>query len=479
MPPPTGVDAPTMAATPTTAPSDGGGGGSGGSGSSSGSGHSVGADPAILAAMAAAAAAVWGPNPPPSPAVPGGWRISASDRSRATVNPIRNLVQGIGGSPNPEKELLDLSVGDPTAYGNLRVPDEVLDAAVGILRGRKHNGYAPSFGLPAAREAVAARYTTPAAPLTPEDVVMTVGTSGALELAIGAVADAGQSVLMARPGFPLFRTLAEGMGVRVATYDLLPDAGWEVDLDSLAAAVDDTTAAIIVNNPSNPCGSVYSAAHLAAIAAVASAARLPIIADEVYAGMAFDGVPWTPLSSVSADVPVLTVGGLSKQSVVPGWRCGWLLLHDAGGVLTASGVRAGVRALTTRMMAPHRPTQALVPTLLSDAPAIVAARRDLLRTLADHAAFAVTALAGVPALTVLPAAGSMYVMVRVDCAALGLVDDATFVAALRSEESVFVLPGACFDAPGYVRLVFCAPRGVLSEAFARMRAFCVRRVGRK
>eukprot|EP00170_Pyropia_yezoensis_P006187 contig_25156_g6206 len=468
-----------MAATPTTAPGDGGSGGSGGNGSSSGSDHSVGADPAILAAMAAAAAAVWGPNPPPSPAVPGGWRIAASDRSRATVNPIRNLVQGIGGSPNPEKELLDLSVGDPTAYGNLRVPDEVLDAAVGILRGRKHNGYAPSFGLPAAREAVAARYTTPAAPLTPEDVVMTVGTSGALELAIGAVANAGQSVLMARPGFPLFRTLAEGMGVRVATYDLLPDAGWEVDLDSLAAAVDDTTAAVIVNNPSNPCGSVYSAAHLAAIAAVASAARLPIIADEVYAGMAFDGVPWTPLSSVSADVPVLTVGGLSKQSVVPGWRCGWLLLHDAGGVLTSSGVRAGVRALTTRMMAPHRPTQALVPTLLSDAPAIVAARGDLLRTLADHAAFAVTALAGVPALTVLPAAGSMYVMVRVDCAALGLVDDAAFVAALRSEESVFVLPGACFDAPGYVRLVFCAPRGVLSEAFARMRAFCVRRVGRK
>jgi len=403
--------------------------------------------------------------------------LAASDRSRATVNPIRNLVQGITGAPNPELALLDLSVGDPTAYGNLRVPDEVLDAAVDVLRGRAHNGYAPSYGLAAAREAVAARYSLPTAPLTPDDVVMTAGTSGAIELAIGALANAGQSVLMARPGFPLFRTLAEGMGVRVGYYDLRPDAGWEVDLDSLAAAMDDTTAAVIVNNPSNPCGCVYSAAHLAAIAAVVSAARLPLIADEVYAGMVFSGVRWTPLAAVAGDVPVLTVGGLSKQAVVPGWRCGWLTLHDAGGALTASGVRDGVRALTTRMLAPHRPTQALVPLLLSDAPAVTGAFGELLRTLEEHAAYAVSALAGVPGLTVLPAAGSMYVMVRVDADALGVGDDMGFVRALRAEASVFLLPGECFMAPGYVRLVFCAPRGVLSEAFARIRAFCVRRTG--
>lgn len=114
---------------------------------------------------------------------------------------------------------------------------------------------------------------------------MTSSCSGAMEITASVLCNPGQSILLPTPCFGLWKALAEARGVVVKYYDLLPNKGWEADLDSLESAIDATTAAIVVINPSNPCGSVFSREHLMEIVGLARKHKLPIIADEIYDGM--------------------------------------------------------------------------------------------------------------------------------------------------------------------------------------------------
>jgi tyrosine aminotransferase len=402
------------------------------------------------------------------------WNIRASDRSLRTINPIRQLVQGITGEPNPAKILIDLSVGDPTRYGNLRVGHDIVEKYCEVVRSGQNNGYTQSMGGLAAREAVARRYTLPkTAPLTAADIVLTSGVSGALELALGALANEGDNVLLPRPGFPLFKTMLDGFGVEARYYSVLPHQSWEVDVADLARIADSRTVAIVINNPSNPCGSVYSAEHIREIVDAASAMRLPIVADEVYADMVFSGHSFVPVASMSIDVPVLSVGGVSKQFVVPGWRAGWLMIHDRNNVLKAGGVRQGINQLSTRMLMTNAPVQAMLPHMLESGSASVTFKA-LMAELEVNAARTMEGLRDCVGVRCVAPQGSMYLMAEIDVKLLGFSDDLEFTKTLRSEESVFVLPGQCFLAPNYVRIVFCAPSDVLADATDRIKKFCAR-----
>jgi tyrosine aminotransferase len=108
-----------------------------------------------------------------------------------------------------------------------------------------------------------------------------------------------------------------------------PHRNWEVDLEDLERQIDSNTSMIIVNNPSNPCGSVYSREHLQAILKVASRRRIPIVSDEIYDRLIFDTKStFYSLGPLSIDVPILVVGGIAKVYLAPGWRLGWVIIHD-------------------------------------------------------------------------------------------------------------------------------------------------------
>ncbi|KAG5185619.1 tyrosine transaminase [Tribonema minus] len=371
-----------------------------------------------------------------------------SAKAVRTVNPIRRIVENMKPPQCSDRELISLSLGDPCAHGNLRAPAFLSELVARAALSGASDGYCHSAGAPAARAAVAAAYSTAASPLCADDVFITSGCSGALELVFGALLDPGDNVLVPQPGFPLYKVVAESLGAEVRHYRLLPDRDWEVDLEHMASLIDGDTRAILVNNPSNPCGSVYSEEHLRAILALAAARRLPLISDEIYGALAFPGAPraFTPLAALPARAPLITLGGLAKQCLVPGWRCGWAL--------------------------------AALPEVLG------AARREQLRAfhldyaafLEGNARFLVRRLAAVPGLSCsAPPQGAMFVMIRIDPAQLpGVADDVAFAEALLREEAVAVLPGLAFGTPLHVRLVFCAPRERLATAAARIEAFCRR-----
>lgn len=138
----------------------------------------------------------------------------------------------------------------------------------------------------------------------------------------------GTNILVPRPGFPLYQTLASQIGVEIRFYNLLADQNWEIDLDDLQDQIDGKTVAIIYNNPSNPCGSVYSRRHIEDFLSIAERHHIPIIADEIYDELVFEEGLFHPIASLTTQVPVLSCGGIGKRFLVPGWRLGWILVHD-------------------------------------------------------------------------------------------------------------------------------------------------------
>ncbi|MED6288011.1 hypothetical protein CHARACLAT_022207 [Characodon lateralis] len=190
------------------------------------------------------------------------WEVKPSEMAENTLNPIRAIVDGMKLTPNPEKPMISLSIGDPTVFGNLPTDDAVLQALKDAIDSQKYNGYAPSVGYLKSRQAVANFYSSPEAPLEAEDVILTSGCSQAIELAINVFCNPGDSILVPRPGFSLYKTLAVSMGIEVKFYNLLPEKSWEIDLQHMESLIDERTSCLIVTNPSNPCGSVFSKEHL-------------------------------------------------------------------------------------------------------------------------------------------------------------------------------------------------------------------------
>ncbi|KAJ1979859.1 hypothetical protein H4R33_005620 [Dimargaris cristalligena] len=453
--------------------------------------------------------------------------IPTSSIARNTLNPIRVVVEKMqasraahtkGGSSSldgPTQTPISLSIGDPTVFGNFNTHPEVTKAVRKQLDSYRANGYGPSYGLPVAREALALKYSTPEAPLSANDVILTSSCSSALEMTVSCLADVGQNILIPRPGFSMYKTLALSKQLEAREYRLLPERQWEIDLDHFASLIDDRTAAVILNNPSNPCGSVFSRSHLEAILAICEHKRVPIISDEIYADMVFDcpsteGVesedthsPRTTGTTTTANnttvnntrtaattttttdtsnqfhalaqlthtVPILTVGGLAKQWLVPGWRVGWILIHDRQQLF--SQVRRGLEALSTLILGPNTVIQAAIPDIMTKVPPSFLA--DTIRRLSIHARACERRLSQIPGLQVVVPQGAMYMMIGLDIPNFtGIQDDVDFASRLNLEESVEVLPGQCFNYPNFFRIVLTPPVDKLEEACNRIARFCNR-----
>lgn len=218
-----------------------------------------------------------------------------------------------------------------------------------------------------ARKAVADFYNSLNAfpSYTPEDVMLTSGCSQAVEIALEVLVNPGQEVLLPSPGFPLYETQALARDMIPKYYDLKANDGWQVELVQFEALITERTAAVVLTNPSNPCGSVFSAAHLRAIVEICAKKRVPIIADEIYNLLSFTS--FTPAASLGLDVPILTLGGLAKNWLVPGWRVGWMLVHDPVNAL--GQVRGGIMNLSQMILGPNTLIQKALPRILSKTPA--------------------------------------------------------------------------------------------------------------
>merc|ERR1711970_1709945 len=398
------------------------------------------------------------------------WRVNASVVAKNTFNPIRNILETMNITPCPSKKMISLSIGDPTVFKNLNPATEIVEAMHKSLDSGLNNGYGPSTGFLESRQAVAEHVSVPGGQVTADDVILCSGCSCALDIAISTMADEGQNILVPRPGFPLYTTLSAGLGIETREYNLLPNQDWEVDLLHMESLIDENTAAIIVNSPSNPCGSVFSVAHMKQILSIAEQYKVPIIADEICDNFVFPGQTYVPIASLTTTVPVLSCGGLTKRFLVPGWRMGWIVIYDRNHVFDQE-VRKGPLCMSQRIIGSNTLVQGALPTILKSTPQSFF--DNTISCVKKNAELAFKRLRSVPGLMPVMPQGAMYMMVRVDMTRFpGITSDLQFVERLVSEESVFCLPGRCFNYPNYIRIVLTVPKPLLEEACDRIQEFC-------
>jgi len=379
------------------------------------------------------------------------------------------------------KTFIPLSIGDPTTDGNFLPPSEVISDLQSIIASGKSNGYGPSVGTGGARAAVAKYWkqfatTIPVSEadrlITADHVVLGSGASHALLMVITALCNPGDNVLIPAPCFSLYATICGSYGIEVRHYPCSSENNWECDLDALTVQCDQKTKAILINNPSNPCGSNFSRAHVTQILQTAEKLRLPVIADEIYAGMVFGSETFTSVSDVETPVPRFIVGGIAKNYMVPGWRLGWVLVMDSLGI--ASKVLDGIVQLSTLIVGPNSLIQAALPVMLEGVDE--AYRRKVNKDLEANATAAFNIFSRCKGLRPTIPQGAMYLMVQIDIARFGeeIQSGVDFAKLLLTEENVQVLPGEIFQMPNFFRVVYTKPIYLVEEAAARVEDFCRR-----
>ncbi|BGO89069.1 hypothetical protein NBRC10512_007259 [Rhodotorula toruloides] len=423
------------------------------------------------------------------------WKpVQTSPLVERISNPIREIVANIDLSAPPEKgvekPLINLGLGDPSVAGNFPPAPEAIAAIEASLKSGRALGYPESVGYPDAREAVANYFDEGPGGnwrISKQDVVMAHGASGALEMCISVLASEGKNVLFPKPLFTAYETMAATTGAEIRYYNLLPESNWEVDLAHLESQIDENTAFCILNNPSNPCGSNWSEAHLRDIAAVMNRHQVVVIADEVYAGLAWNvtGPPpasatqpavegkfnrrvFTPYASVCGSAPCLVVGAVSKRWLAPGWRLGWTIVHDPLGVMGAVRIALGKKAFV--IQGPNSTMQRALPSILANTPESFYVNTMVELERVGKALF--DRLARIPGLKPCLPQGAMYLICGYE--GLDFEDDKAFVTALHKEERVFILPGAAFRLDGFMRFVTTTPLETLLDACDRLEAFCAR-----
>ncbi|XP_021719275.1 probable aminotransferase TAT2 [Chenopodium quinoa] len=374
-----------------------------------------------------------------------------------------------------EKEVISLGMGDPTAYSCFTTSNGAMEGVVDALSSAKFNGYAPTQGLPQTRKAIA-DYLSHDLPynLTKEDVFVTSGCTNAIDIALSILARPGANILVPRPGFPIYQLCASFRQLEVRHFNLLPARSWEVDLDAVETLADENTVAIVVINPGNPCGNVYSFQHLLRIAEVAKKLGIIVIADEVYGHLAFGKNPFVPMGTFGSIAPVLTLGSLSKRWLVPGWRLGWLAVTDPTAIFKQPKVMERLKKIFDIYGGPPTFVQAAVPQILEKTDDAFFKKN--INILKQTSELCFEGINKIPCLNCpQKPEGSMAVMVKLNLSLLkDISDDIDFCFRLAKEESVIILPGVAVGMKDWLRITFAVDPASLEEAIQRINSFCSR-----
>ncbi len=356
-----------------------------------------------------------------------------------------------------------LNIGDPVAFG-FRTPPHLIEAVERAMRDG-HNTYGPSAGLPLAREAIAVEYTSRGFPVSADRVFVTAGTSEGIELALNAIVDQGRDVLVPMPTYPLYTAVIAKIGARALYYRTDPSNAWMPDLDHLRSLVTPDTRALVVIDPNNPTGAVYPEAVRRALLDFADHHGLPILADEVYGDLGYDG-PIPPLGRLDPDGPILSFSSLSKAYLAPGWRTGWIA---AGRTPRLDEVVAAIRKLADGRLCSTVPMEYAIEPALAGDRSHQGAFRLALRERADVTLRHLTAMPGV---TCVAPTAAFYAMPRI--ALRPGRTDQDYVLALLRATGVLCVYGSGFGLPagdGFLRIVFLARPDELAEVYRLMGDF--------
>jgi alanine-synthesizing transaminase len=376
---------------------------------------------------------------------------------------IRNIVAAARAVESRGVRVRYLNIGDPVAFG-FDTPPHLVEAAVRAMHDG-HNGYLPSPGIAAARDAVAADYAARGVAVSPDRVLITTGTSEGIDLALNALVDEGDDVLVPLPTYPLYTAVLATINARPRYYRTDPDRDWLPDLDHLATLITPRTRVLVVIDPNNPTGAVYPAPTRRALIEFADRHGLTILADEVYGELGFDG-PVPLLATLDPDAPIISFSSLSKAYLAPGWRTGWMVVSSTSRL---DNVLAAVKKLADgRLCSPGPMQHAVVAALTGDRSHQARFRRSL----AERARLTAQSLNAIPGMRCVLPRAAFYALPAVSLPP-GRTDE-DYVLALLRATGILCVYGSGFGMrpeQGTFRIVFLADPGELASIYSEIGAF--------
>ncbi len=365
--------------------------------------------------------------------------------------------------------ILKLNTGNPAVFG-FEAPFQIVRDMIEAVP--QAHGYSDSRGIMPARRAVVSRYEQePGFPhVDPDDVYLGNGVSELITMTMQALLDEGDEVLIPAPDYPLWTAMTSLAGGDPVHYRCDDLNGWQPDLDDIRSKVTPRTKAIVVINPNNPTGAVYTREVLEGIAEIAREHSLLLLSDEIYDRIVFDDARHIPMATIAPDLLCLTFNGLSKTYRVAGYRSGWLVI--TGPKAHAAGFLEGIQLLASTRLCPNVPAQFAVQAALSGIQSIDALIAPAGR-LHEQRDAAWNALESIPGVACAKPQGALYAFPRLDPEVYEIPDDAKFVYDFLIAEHVLLVQGTGFNwpTPDHVRIVTLPEARVLTEAIERLGNF--------
>ncbi len=367
--------------------------------------------------------------------------------------------------------VLKLNIGNPAPFG-LMAPEEIIQDV--IMQLPEASGYSDSKGVFAARKAVMQYYQKKRiSDVQIDDIFLGNGASELIVMAMQALLNNGDEVLVPAPDYPLWTAAVSLSGGKAVHYICDEEADWFPDLDDIRSKVTDRTRAIVIINPNNPTGAVYPKEILEGIIEIAREHKLVVCSDEIYDKILYDGAVHVSTASLADDLLFLTFNGLSKTYRVAGYRSGWLVV--SGNKNAARDYLEGLNILASMRLCANVPAQMAIQTALGGYQSI----NELIEPggrLYRQRELAHRLLNDIPGVSCVKPMGALYMFPRLDPKVYPVSNDQQLVLDLLLQEKILLVQGTGFNwpRPDHLRLVFLPREEDLEHAVNRIGAFLER-----
>jgi alanine-synthesizing transaminase len=400
-------------------------------------------------------------------------KVKANPRSLEIEYAIRDVIAPATALEKQGHRILKLNIGDPNKY-DFDTPAFIKDSVAEALT-KGLNGYAPSPGIPELMLAIVGDERSRGNDVEAKDITVTAGVTEALQLIFYASLSPKDEILIPGPSYPPYITYSKMIGAKPVAYRTIEDQDWIPDIDDIRRKITKRTKAISIINPNNPTGAMYTEKEIKQIGDLAAEhGGCFLLSDEIYNLMTFEAEP-PSTARVCPDLPVITMNGISKNYLAPGWRIGYLAIRDPRDQLV--DIRDGIERQARARLCANSICQYAFYKALTGPKDHIKQTNDKLRRRRDLSYERINEIDG---LSVRKPGGAFYMFPRIDCMERGpWKDDREFVLDLLREEKVLTVFGSGFGVEygsGHFRIVILPEEETLEKAYAGMERFIRKRV---
>jgi len=393
--------------------------------------------------------------------------VKVTKRASNIEYAIRDVIVHTRELSKNGKKIYYLNIGDPAAF-DFKTPQYVKDALCKAID-CDDNYYSPSEGRPELREAIVRKEKrVNNVDITANNVLITEGISEGIQMILAALVEKGDEILFPGPTYPPYISYTKFFDGTPVAYETIEEEGWMPNIDDLRSKISPKTRAIVITNPNNPTGSVYSGKMIREILDIAGENDLPVLSDEIYDQLTYEK-EFVSTAHLSKDVPVVGLNGFSKVYQMTGWRLGYMYFKGEGKQL--DDLKMGVEKQCRIRLCANTPVQIAGAAALDGSQDFVKGIVDRLKERRD---FAWKRLNEIEGITTTKPDGAFYIFPKIHDVGTRWKTDMDFVVELLKETGVLIVNGSGFDpvyGKDHARVVFLPPIEELEEAFNCLEQF--------